>query len=104
MKNSFEYLYKFHNLNIQKICASIIYDIATAYAKEGANHIIMNNVKKQPSGEFEKIDVLIKNAHSSVSRASYIEHTTEVFNLSSPAFKYMIGETLTLEDNFGLHL
>ena len=58
-------------------CGSIGYGIATAYAKEGANLVITGrNVKKLEIGRV-------------------------CVQLASPDFKFMSGETLTLEGGMG---
>ena len=100
-------------------CGSIGYGIATAYAKEGANLVLTGrNVKKLTDAKEElesKYGIKVLPVHADISAGAdneatvkeVVKKTIDEFErpcvqLASPDFKYMTGETITLEGGLGL--
>lgn len=99
-------------------CGSIGYGIATAYAKEGANLVLTGrNVKKLTDAKEElesKYGIKVLPVHADISAGAdneatvkeVVKKTIDEFErpcvqLASPDFKYMSGETITLEGALG---
>lgn len=84
-------------------CGSIGYGIATAYAKEGANLVITErNLSKLEKAYPEAFKANVKMPPAGHFGDPETEIGRVCVQLANPDFKYMNGETVTLEGGMGL--